>query len=97
MLDSGPTLGEGHQRWQLNEINAITWPNDAGIGIMEEAAFQRTADIAKQFAVIKAEASTEAYRTDLAEAAVAELEEEDVDVNGADWEKETVEVTAGGE
>jgi NitT/TauT family transport system substrate-binding protein len=97
VLDSGPTLGEGHQRWQLNEINAITWPNELGIGVMEEAAFQRTADIAKQFAVIKAEASSDAYRTDLAEAAVAELEDEGVDVNGSDWEKETVEVTKGGE
>jgi NitT/TauT family transport system substrate-binding protein len=97
VLDSGPTLGEGHQRWQLNEINAIAWPNDQGIGVMEEAAFQRTADIAKQFGVIKADASSDAYRTDLAEAAVKELEDEDVDVNGADWKKETVEVTAGGE
>ena len=71
VLDSGPTLGEGHQRWQLNEINALIWPNETGIGVMDEAAFQRTADIAKQFAVIKAEASSDAYRTDLAEAAVA--------------------------
>jgi hypothetical protein len=63
---------------------------------MEEAAFQRTADIAKQFAVIKADASSDSYRTDLAEAAVKELEDEGVDVNGADWKKETVEVTAGG-
>ena len=60
---------------------------------MDEAAFQRTADIAKQFAVIKQDASSDAYRTDLAEAAVKELEDEGVDVNGADWEKETVEVT----
>jgi NitT/TauT family transport system substrate-binding protein len=97
VLDSGPTLGEGHQRWQLNEINAITWPNEQGIGVMEKEAFQRTADIAKQFGVIKADASSEAYRTDLAEAAVKELEDEDVDVNGSDWEKETVEVTEGGE
>ena len=97
VLDSGPTLGEGHQTWQLNEINALTWPNETGIGVMDEAAFQRTADIAKQFAVIKAAASSDAYRTDLAEAAVKELEDEDVDVNGADWKKETVEVTAGGE
>ena len=64
---------------------------------MDEEAFQRTADIAKQFAVIKTEASSEAYRTDLAEAAVKELEDEDVDVNGSDWKKETVEVTEGGE
>ena len=27
VLDSGPTLGEGHQRWQLNEINALIWPD----------------------------------------------------------------------
>ena len=47
--------------------------------------------------MIKADASSDSYRTDLAEAAVAELEDEGVDVNGADWEKETVEVTPGGE
>jgi NitT/TauT family transport system substrate-binding protein len=98
VLDSGPTLGEGHQRWQLNEINAITWPAaPGGIGVMDEAAFKRTADIAKQFGVIKAEASSEAYRTDLAQAAVKELEDEDADVHGNDWQKEDVEVTAGGE
>lgn len=97
VLDSGTTLGEGHQRWQLNEINAITWPNETGIGIMDSEAFDRTAEIAKQFGVIKEDASDEAYVTDYAEAAVAELEEEDVDVNGADWEKEEVEVTPGGE
>ena len=45
VLDSGPTLGEGHQRWQLNEINALIWPNaDAGIGVMDEARSTRTAD-----------------------------------------------------
>ena len=37
---------------------------------MDEAAFERTAQIAKQFDVIKADASSDAYRTDLAEAAV---------------------------
>jgi hypothetical protein len=62
---------------------------------MDPDAFQQTADIAKQFAVIKQEASDEVYRTDLAEAAIAELDDEDT--KGEDWEKETVEVTAGGE
>src|SRR5918993_136414 len=65
VLDNGPTLGEGHQRWQLNEINALIWPNDSGIGIMDEAAFQRTADISKQFGVIAKDATSDAYRTDL--------------------------------
>jgi NitT/TauT family transport system substrate-binding protein len=93
VLDNGPTLGEGHQRWQLNEINALIWPNETGIGLMDEAAFQRTADISKQFGVIAKDASSDAYRTDLAQAAYDELSE---DGNGADWQKETVEVTEGG-
>ena len=93
VLDNGPTLGEGHQRWQLNEINALIWPNETGIGIMDEAAFQRTADISEQFDVISKPATKDAYRTDLAEAALADIEE---DTKGADWEKEEVEVTEGG-
>jgi NitT/TauT family transport system substrate-binding protein len=93
VLDNGPTLGEGHQRWQLNEINALIWPNDSGIGIMNAEDFQRTADISKQFGVISKPATKEAYRTDLAQAAYDSLKE---DGKGADWEKAEVEVTEGG-
>jgi len=96
VLDNGPTLGEGHQRWQLNEINALIWPNSTGIGVMDATAFQRTADIAKQFKVVKKPATKDAYRTDLATAAVNELKGEGVDVNGNDWKKAQVEVTEGG-
>jgi NitT/TauT family transport system substrate-binding protein len=94
VLDNAPTLGESHQRWQLNEINALIWPNDAGIGIMDAEDFQRTADIAKQFGVITKDAGSDAYRTDLADAALVEITD---DTQGTDWEKETVGVTPGGE
>src|SRR5829696_2742213 len=90
VLDNGPTLGEGHQRWQLNEINALIWPNDTGIGIMDAEDFQRTADISHQFKVISKPATKDAYRTDLAEAAVADVEE---DTKGADWQKADVQVS----
>jgi NitT/TauT family transport system substrate-binding protein len=93
VLDNGPTLGEGHQRWQLNEINALIWPSESGIGIMNAEDFQRTADIANQFKVISKPATKEAYRTDLAQAAYDSLKE---DGKGADWEKAEVEVTEGG-
>jgi NitT/TauT family transport system substrate-binding protein len=96
VLDNGPTLGEGHQRWQLNEINALIWPNEGRFGVMDEEDFQRTADIAEQFGVIKQAPSQDAYTTEYAEAALQELEDEGVDVKGASWEKEDVEVTAGG-
>jgi NitT/TauT family transport system substrate-binding protein len=97
VLDNGPTLGEGHQRWQLNEINKLIWPNELGIGVMDPAAFDNTAQIALDYGVIKSEASSDAFITDYAEAAVAALEEEGVDVNGADFQPEDVEVTPGGE
>jgi NitT/TauT family transport system substrate-binding protein len=97
VLDNGPTLGEGHQRWQLNEINKLIWPNELGIGVMDPAGFDNTAQIALDYGVIQSEASSDAYITDYAEAAVVALEEEGVDVKGEDFEPAEVEVTPGGE
>src|SRR6266513_3929084 len=95
VLAQGPTLLKGHQTWQMNEINALIWPNTQGIGIMDKAAFNQTAQIAKQFGVIK-KAPSGAYRDDLAKAAVAQLKGQNVDVNGRSWKKANVKVTPGG-
>jgi NitT/TauT family transport system substrate-binding protein len=97
VLENGPTLGEGHQRWMMNEINDLIWPAPLGIGVMNPDDFQNTAQIALDYDIIKSAASEDAYRSDLAEAAVAELEEDGEDVKGEDWEKPEVEVTPGGE
>jgi NitT/TauT family transport system substrate-binding protein len=96
VLKQGPTLLRGHQTWQMNEINALVWPSPKGIGIMDKAAFDRTAKIAKQFKVI-AMSPSGAYRDDLAKAAVAQLKSQGVDVNGKKWKKATVKVTPGGQ
>ena len=97
VLDNGPTLGEGHQRWQLNEINKLIWPNDGGIGIMNPDDFANTAKIALDYKIIKAAASDDTYDDTYAQLAVQDLKEEGVDVNGASWQAPTVEVTPGGE
>jgi NitT/TauT family transport system substrate-binding protein len=97
VLDNGPTLGEGHQRWQLNEINKLIWPNELGIGVMNPDDFDNTATIALDYGVIQTEASDEAYTSEYAEAAAQELRDEGVDVTGEDYEPEEVEVTPGGE
>jgi NitT/TauT family transport system substrate-binding protein len=97
VLDNGPTLGEGHQRWMMSEINKLIWPNDNGIGILNPADWDTTVQIAQDYGIIKNPPSDDAYRTDLAEAAVAELEDEGVDTKGADWTAPEVEVTPGGE
>ena len=43
VLANGPTLGAGHQAWQMNEINALIWPAPLGIGIMDPESFDLTA------------------------------------------------------
>jgi NitT/TauT family transport system substrate-binding protein len=98
VLDNGPTLGEGHQRWQLNEINKLIWPASLGIGVMEPESWEITKQIATDYGIVKNEVDDEAtYRTDIAEAAMQALADEGVDVNGESWQAQEVEVTPGGE
>jgi NitT/TauT family transport system substrate-binding protein len=93
-VDQGSTLGAGHQAWMMNEINPLVWPSPAGIGIMDTALWQQTVDVSLDAGIIKAAPPADAYRSDLAEAALAELA--DADTKGASFVKGTVEVTAGG-
>jgi len=94
VLDNGPTLGQGHMTWQLNEINKLIWPSPKGIGIMDEALWDQTVQISVEGGVITEPPGEGAYRTDLAEAAHKFLSG---DVTGESWTAQTVEVTPGGE
>ncbi|HKG42926.1 MAG TPA: ABC transporter substrate-binding protein [Gaiellaceae bacterium] len=96
VVKNGPTLGKGHQKWMMNEINALIWPAPKGIGVMDKAAYQRTAKIAQDFGVIKKAPTADAYRTDLAQDAVDEVSAEGMDVNGEDYKKANVAVTPKG-
>lgn len=95
VLNNGPTLGEGHMRWQLNEINALIWPSPAGIGILDDASYQQTVDISTEFAVLAAPPDEGAVRKDLAQKALEGLA--DLDTTGEGFQKLVVEVTPGGE
>jgi NitT/TauT family transport system substrate-binding protein len=97
VLDNGPTLGEGHQRWQMTEINALIWPNDLGIGVMNTPDYDTTVQIAQDYGIIKNAPEGTVYMTEFAEAAVQALEDEGDDVKGESWTKPEVEVTPGGE
>lgn len=95
VLDNGPTLGEGHMRWQLNEVNGLIWPSPAGIGMMDDTLYQQTVDIAVEFGVIANPPDEAAMRTDLAQQALDGMS--DMDTTGAEFQKQEVEVTPGGE
>jgi NitT/TauT family transport system substrate-binding protein len=96
VLANGPALPRGHQTWQMNEVNALIWPNKLGIGVMDPAAFKTTTNIAHKFKVIKKPATKASYRADLAKRAIAALKRQGIDVNGKNWKKAVVKPTLGG-
>ena len=100
VLDAGPTLGEGHMRWQLNEINKLIWPSpEPGIGTLDLDLFEQTVAVAVEGEVIPEEPGEDAYNVTLAQMALEGLAEDypDLDLIGADYEPIEVEITPGGE
>ncbi|HEX7133406.1 MAG TPA: ABC transporter substrate-binding protein [Iamia sp.] len=103
VLSAGSELGESHQAWQMNEINKLIWPSpEAGAGTVEQDAWDQTVEIsldtnnADGTTVITEDPPASAYTGEINEAAVALLEEADVDVVGADFEPTEVELQEGG-
>ncbi len=96
VLNNGSTLGQSHQEWQLNEILALIFPATNGIGVMNSELWDQTVAIAtEQIAELQGvEIPAEAYRTDLAEAAIANLG--DADVNGDGFERREITLQEGG-
>lgn len=99
VLAEGSTLGVGHQTWMMSEINKLIWPSPLGVGQLDPELWARTADIALTYAVIAEPADDTAARTDLAEAAFAELQASfsDLDVTGESWVAPEVDITPNGE
>jgi NitT/TauT family transport system substrate-binding protein len=97
VLKNGPTLGRGHQTWQLNEVNKLIWPAPKGIGLMDPDLFAITNNIATTHGLVKKPADPNAtYRNDLAQGAMDALKAEGNDVIGANYQPMTVQVTEGG-
>lgn len=95
VLKQGSLLGRGHQTWQMNEINALIWPNPRGIGLPPNGAVAQTAKIARTYGVIK-KAPKGATSYTYAARALAQLKAANVDVTGKRWKEGTVKVTPGG-
>ena len=97
VLAAGPTLGESHQAWQLNEINNLIWPSPLGVGTMDSELWDQTVEIAVSEGILAEPPTEGAYRTDVATQAQAGLATQGVDIQGVDWTPKTVELLEGGE
>ena len=96
VLAAGPTLGESHQQWQLNEINNLIWPTPQGAGIMDEVLWDQTVSVATSEGILSSDPTEGAFVTDIAAEAVANLKADGVDVVGDGWEPKTIELKEGG-
>jgi NitT/TauT family transport system substrate-binding protein len=96
VLKNGPTLGKGHQTWQLNEIDKLIWPNPSGIGVVPAASVAATSNIAKTYGVIKKTPPASEVNYTWARKALAELKAAGTNVTGTGWKAAVVVVTAGG-
>jgi NitT/TauT family transport system substrate-binding protein len=103
VVAAGSTLGASHQLWMMNEINKLIWPSPDGIGMVDQADWDRTVDIALNTSnaegqtVLTAEPEGLAFTNDYAEQALEVLNEEGVDVTGEGFEPIEVELEPGGE
>jgi NitT/TauT family transport system substrate-binding protein len=96
VLKAGSQLGASHQAWQMNEINALIWPSPNGIGMLDQTLWNQTIQIATTYKILKKGPPTQgAYRTDLAQAALTALGTS-IDTKGANFQKQTVTLNAGG-
>jgi NitT/TauT family transport system substrate-binding protein len=98
----GSRLGDSHQLWQMNEINKLIWPAENGVGFIDQAAWDRTAQIALETpnlegaTVITEPPSDDAFTNDIVTEALANLEELGVDINGEGFAPIEVTLEEGG-
>ncbi|MEW1975048.1 ABC transporter substrate-binding protein [Microbacterium profundi] len=101
-VDAGSGWGMSHELWMVNETNKLIWPAQNGIGYIDEAAFSATVEGALSAvnetgaSLITEQPPASAWTNEYIEQALAELEEEGVDVKGEGFTPIDVELLEGG-
>ncbi|MFJ9367919.1 ABC transporter substrate-binding protein [Nocardia sp. NPDC101769] len=99
---AGSTLGASHQQWQITEVNKLIWPSPSGIGMIDQAAWDRTVSIAKNTrnqegkTVLTKDPDAAAYSVEYVTKALDQLKSQGVDVTGNSYVAQPVTLTEGG-
>ncbi len=102
VVSSGSMLGASHQLWQMNEVNKLIWPATGGAGVIDKAAWDRTAALSQETknlegsTVLTAAPDADSYNTDIVNEALAILDGLGVDTKGSGYSPITVELQEGG-
>ena len=100
---AGSKLGKSHQLWMMNEVNKLIWPSPAGVGMIDQAAWDRTVEIAtktqnlEEATVLTAAPAADAFTNTYAEAADKALEAEGLNVTGDAFKPVDVTLNEGGQ
>ena len=91
VVSKGSKLGASHQLWQMNEVNKLIWPSANGAGMIDAAAWDRTATLAQETknlegsTVLTKAPDAEAYTNEIVTAALAILDGLGVDTKGTSY------------
>ena len=102
VVAQGSKLGASHQLWQMNEINQLIWPAPDGVGVINQEAWDRTAQIAQSTpnlegtTVLTAPPDADAFTNDLITEALANLQDLGVDTTGDSYQPMEVTLNEGG-
>ena len=102
VVGKGSKLGATHQLWQMNEVNKLIWPAAGGVGVIDKAAWDRTATIASGTknldgkTVLTKTPDATSYTNDIVNEAIKQLKADGIDVNGGSWKATDVTLTEGG-
>jgi NitT/TauT family transport system substrate-binding protein len=98
----GAKLGASHQLWQTNEVNKLIWPAPKGIGLIDDAAWKATVELALSTrnqdgqTVLTKQPEGTAYTNEYVQRALDALRGTGVDVTGAGFQPVTVTLNEGG-
>ena len=101
-IAAGSGWGPSHELWMVNETNKLIWPSPEGIGVIDEAAWQKTVDGALAAVnetgahLITEEPPASAWTNDYIQQALDALAEEDLDLTGENFEPIEVTLEEGG-
>ncbi|UOE43146.1 ABC transporter substrate-binding protein [Agromyces larvae] len=101
-IAAGSGWGPSHELWMVNETNKLIWPSPDGIGIIDEAAWDKTvagalAAVNESGAhLITEEPPASAWTNEWIQKALDELDGEGLDLTGENWSPIEVELQEGG-
>jgi NitT/TauT family transport system substrate-binding protein len=102
VVAKGSKLGSSHQLWQMNEINKLIWPSPGKVGVIDQAAWTKTVDIALKTknaegkTVLTKQPEGLAYTNEYVQKAVDKLSAAGIDVTGTSYQPTTVTLKEGG-